>query len=344
MKLNQSRAALLVLFLLILLSPVMAHAHEQYVLTKSEINSDLMVQGPSVWSALDKAENLKIALIVAIASLLAFILYFFWERSSLDKKFEKWTSKLEPFGHVVLRTALALSLIASAHFSSFLGPEIPLASIPLGLALKPVMYVLGGMLLFGFYSELAGALSLVILVLATWVYKDYMLSYFNYLGEFVALILFGSRTFSFDRMFYGVKAWGEKYRKYELALIRITYGISVLYPAIVYKLIHPEVIIDIVNRYNLTQFHWLFSSDPLLISLGTGLAQVVVGICLIFGFETRLNTLITFILMTMSVLFFKEAVWPHWILLALAFYLMINNGGELSLDHYIQNRKKLKNA
>src|SRR5258708_9555028 len=101
-----------------------------------------------------------------------------------------------------------------------------------------------------------------------------------------------------------------------------------MYPAITYKLLHPEVIIDIATRYNLMQFPWLFPRDPLLIALGSGMAQVVVGFFLILGFQTRLNTLITFCLMFMSVIFFKEAVWPHIVLLALALYLFINNGGD----------------
>jgi uncharacterized membrane protein YphA (DoxX/SURF4 family) len=344
MKSHWPRAVFLIFFLTVFLSPFFAHAHEQYVLTKNQINADVAFQGPSVWSSLNNPENLKIALSVGVGALLVFILYFFWERSKWDKKFERFMNKLEPFGHVVLRIAVAVSLIMSAYFSVFLGPEIPLTTIPFGLALKFVLYILGTMILFGFWSELAGLASLVILFLATWVYKDYMISYINYLGEFLALVWFGSRTFSIDRMIYGVKAWTKKYQKYELALIRVTYGISVMYPAIIYKLVHPEVIVDIVNRYNLTQFHWLFPSDPLLISLGTGLAQIVVGVFLIFGFETRLSTFITFTLMILSVLFFKEAVWPHYILLALAFYLIINNGGELSVDHYIQKWKKKRRA
>jgi uncharacterized membrane protein YphA (DoxX/SURF4 family) len=342
MRSNKLRAIFTTLLLFIVASPFTALAHEQYVLTASEMNHDLALRGPSVWSSLNNPTNLKIALMVGIGSLLVFLIYFFWERSKGDKKFEIFMDKLEPFGHVVLRIALAASLIFSADFSVFLGPELPLTTIPLGLVLKPVMYVLGGMLLIGLWSEIASVAAAAILILATLVYKDYMLSYANYLGEFIALIFFGSRVFSVDRMLYGVKSWAQKYQKYEIALIRITYGISIMYPAIIYKLLHPAVIVDIVNRYNLTQFHWLFPSDPLLISLGTGLAQVTVGICLILGFETRLMTFVTFVLMILSVSFFKEAVWPHYILLALSFYLMINNGGEWGLDYYVQRWRKRK--
>jgi hypothetical protein len=42
----------------------------------------------------------------------------------------------------------------------------------------------------------------------------------------------------------------------------------------------------------------------------------------------------------MSILFFKEVVWPHYILLALSLYLVINNGGDWTLDRWIQKRWK----
>jgi uncharacterized membrane protein YphA (DoxX/SURF4 family) len=323
--------------------PLFASAHENYVLTKSQINADLAFAGPKVFSALRDRGNLEVALAVGIGSLIAIVVYFLFQQSRAGQIFDQKIKKLEGLGHVVLRVALAASLIFSAYTNAYLGPEIPLASLPWAYIIKPALYILGLLMLFGLWSEVVGAASLVILLLATWVYKDYMLTYFNYLGEFIALLLYGSRTFSLDRLIYKLKQWAERHRDYELALIRITYGISIMYPAIIFKLLHPQVIVDIVNRYHLNQFHWLFPHDPLLIALGSGLAQVAVGICLIVGFETRINTFITFSLMTLSVIFFKESVWPHFILLALALYLLINNGGNFSLDYYLlKNKEKLK--
>lgn len=319
--------------------PMTVFAHENYVLTKNEINTDLAVTNVNVWSSLTDRGNLNVALAVAVGSAVGIIFYFLFQMSAAGEAFDARLQKLEPFGHVILRVALAASLLASAHFSSFLGPEIPLNSIFLGTFIKFALYILGVMMLFGLWSEITGVLSLIILLLATWVYKDYMVTYFNYFGEFIALIFFGSRVFSLDKLIYGAKKLSAKWHDYEVALIRITYGVSIMYPAITYKLLHPAVIVDIVNMYHINKFHWLFPHDPLLISLGTGLAQVAVGICLIFGFETRLNSFVTFVLLMMSVLFFKEAVWPHYVLLALCLYLIINNGGKWSLDEYFKNHK-----
>lgn len=169
-----------------------------------------------------------------------------------------------------------------------------------------------------------------------------MFTYFNYFGEFLALIIFGSRYSSLDKILFKAKKIKNKIKEYEIPLIRITYGISVLYPAISIKILHPVIIVEIVNQYHLNQVNWLFPQDPLLISLGTGLAQILVGLCLIFGFETRLNSFITLLLYAGSIFYFKEAVWPHIVLLALALYFVINNGGGFTLDELIV-RMKTKN-
>lgn len=324
------------------LLPAAASAHENYVLPADQIGKGMNDTSYHVLDALRMPHNLQIALAVSLGGFFLFLLYLFFVRSKAGNSFHDRLLKLEPAGHVLLRVALGVSFIASAYTSSYLGPEISVFSLPLGAIIHPALYILGAMLIAGLYAEAAGALGLITLVLAMIVYRDYMLTYFNYFGEFIALLFFGSRTASADGIIRGAKKIPQKYRDLEKAVIRITYGISILYPAISIKLLHPLIIIEIVNTYHLNSIHWLFPSDPLLIALGTGIAQTVVGVCLILGLFTRLNTLITFVLMVMSVFFFREAVWPHYILLALALYLMVTNGGEWGLDGLIR-RRKIKN-
>jgi uncharacterized membrane protein YphA (DoxX/SURF4 family) len=229
-----------------------------------------------------------------------------------------------------------------------MGPEIPITSLPFHTLLIPLMYISGLLLFFGIFTRVAAGIGFFILLLSTMVYGDYILTYFNYYGEYLALLIWGSYSFSLDNVFFGISQLVKKYKNIELFLIRVTYGISVMYPAITIKFLHPAVIEDIAVRYHLNQIHWLFPSDPLLISLGTGMAQVVVGLMIIFGFQTRLASTITFFLYGLSVLYFKEAVWPHLILLALALYLVINNGGKITIDQWVYTtffeKKRLKTS
>lgn len=316
-----------------------AHAHEQYVLPAADIERGLRDNSINTLDALKNPANLKITLIISASILALYILYYFFSESNLGQKIDETLKSKESWGHLLLRIALGASLIASAYFNSFLGPEIPITSIPYSEFIQPLLYIAGIMILFGFLSELAGTAALIMLFLATYIYKDYMITYLNYFGEFIALIFFGSKIFSIDKILYGASNIARKLADWEIPLIRITYGISVLWPAITIKFLHPSIIIDIVDKYDMTKIKWLFPSDPLLISFGTGALQFIVGLMIIIGFQTRLNSFATFWLYVLSIIFFNEAVWPHYILLALALYLVINNGGKWSVDNWLMKKK-----
>lgn len=318
----------------LLLAP-QALAHEQYVLTKQQLDLDLADKSTHVLAALNSSENIMISTCVGIGIITLLVIFFFFQYSKLGLKLNKRLNEAEPIGHILLRVSLGASLIASAYFHSFLGPEIPVTSLFLGNLLIPLLYTCGILLVLGLFTRIASLIGFVLLLLTTYVYGEYMITYFNYFGEFLALILFGSYVFSLDNKFLGKSKLIKKYKNWEILLIRVTYGISVMYPAITLKLLHPAVIVEIVNEYHLNQIWWLFPHDPLLISLGTGLAQILVGIMIIIGFETRLASFATFLLYVGSIIFFKEAVWPHYVLLSLAFYLVLNNGGTITLDNYI---------
>jgi uncharacterized membrane protein YphA (DoxX/SURF4 family) len=321
-------------------------AHEQYVLTQHQFNNDMADKTISVWSALHTPENIFIAVSVGSGVLILLFLTFFFQHSVWGRKLGDLLDLFDSLGHLLLRVALAASLLASAYFHAFMGPEIPINSLPLQSIILPLLYFCGILLLFGVLTRLAALLGLFLLLLTTVVYGDYIITYLNYYGEYIALLVWGSYAFSVDNTFFGISRYVKKYRDIELLIIRVTYGISVMYPALTIKFLHPEVIVDIATRYHLTQIHWLFPSDPLLISLGTGMAQVLVGVMIVVGFQTRLASVITFFLYALSVVYFKEAVWPHYILLTLALYLVINNGGKLTVDEYFWQRffRKKKSA
>src|SRR3989338_379908 len=312
-------------------------AHENYVVPPQVIDSGMRDWSINVFDAIKNPHNLFLSLVVILSFFAVIGLYYLFAVSKTGIIFNRKLERLEPFGHVILRVALALSFLASAYFNSFLGPEISLTSIPLGEVLKPVLYIICSLILLGLFTEIASVIGLIILILTTLIYKDYIVTYFNYFGELLVLIFWGSKFMSLDGLLRKANGWVNSIKDWEIPLIRITYGISVLYPAITIKILHPVIMIEIVERYNLTEIRWLFPSDPLLISLGTGAMQVVVGLAIIFGFATRFNAFLTLILYILSIIYFKEAVWPHYILLALALYLIINNGGKYSIDNWIQN-------
>jgi uncharacterized membrane protein YphA (DoxX/SURF4 family) len=328
--------------LAIFLAPLRALAHENYVLPHADIERGMRDWSLHVFDAMRDPANLKLGLIIGLISILGFIAYYFFMISRWGQKLHETLLKFEPQGHLVLRLALGASFITSGLFGSFLGPEIPLTTLPLGVLLQPVLVGTGILLVLGLFTEGASLIGLIILILTTFIDHSYMLTYFNYFGELLALLFFGSKYGALDLFWQKASKFRQKYKDWEIPLIRITYGISIIYPAIMIKLMHPGIIVQIVNQYNLTQFHWLFPNNPLLIALGSGLAETAVGLCLVFGLATRLVSAVTLFLYILSISFFQEAVWPHYILVALAIYFIINEGGEWSIDSWLRKRQLKK--
>lgn len=312
-----------------------ASAHEQYVLTKHQLDVGFADTSLHVIDALKNPANLTLTIVISLGIVVVLISYFFFQYSKSGLLFDSKLQKWENIGHVLVRISLGFSLLASAYFGSFLGPEIPASSLHLGVLIVPLLSILGVLFITGFLIRFASILGFLVLLAATVFYGEYMITYFNYYGEYLALIIFGSYFFSLDNIFFGASKIIKRYKDWEILALRITYGISVLYPAITIKLMHPLVIVEIYNKFHMGKIWWLFPQDPLLTSLGTGLAQILVGVFIILGFQTRLASLITFLLYLGSIIFFQESVWPHIVLLALAFYFVINNGGKFTTDNFI---------
>lgn len=324
-----------ILTILLFASTGKIFAHEQYVLSKHQLDMGFADKSTHIFDAFNKPENVMIGLTVGIGIAIVISIYFFFQFSKFGRILDGWLQKLEHVGHLLIRISLGASLIASAYYNAFLGPEIPAQSLHLGTILVPALFVLGILLVFGLFVRIASLLGFLILIVATIFYGEYMITYFNYFGEYLALFVFGSYFLSVDNRIFGISKLVSKYKDWEILVLRTTYGLSVLYPAITIKLLHPAVIVEIYTKYHMGKIWWLFPQDPLLTSLGTGMAQILVGVLIVIGLETRLAALATFLLYLGSIVFFQEAVWPHIVLLALAFYFVINNGGKYTIDNLI---------
>jgi len=150
-----------------------------------------------------------------------------------------------------------------------------------------------------------------------------MVTYLNYLGEFAVLLLFGMRRWSIDRYIFGKLKRFKKFEKYGPVIIRICYGIGLIFAAVTVKFLHPSLTLEIINNYNLLQFHWLFPNDALLVVLGAAIAETAIGLLIVIGFETRITILVLLFYLTLSLIYFREAVWPHFILYGISLNLLV---------------------
>ena len=306
------------------LSVSVTQAHEVYVLSRSQVAAGFAAGNPLTLSALNNPHNLSIFLWVSAAVALLFAGAVVFRLSWRGERFYKKLGTLNHWGPLFVRGAIAASFFYSALTWSFLGPELSLHALPLAIVMRGILFAASIMFLLGIGVEVAAAVSLVMFFIGGYVFGWYILTYVNYLGEIIALLLFGSRRLSLDALWRGPLKRFSHLSQYETVIVRIGYGAALLYAAISIKILHPILTIDVVNQYHLTQFHWLFPSDPLLVVLGAAIAEVAIGFFILVGFETQLTVFISLIYITLSLMYFREAVWPHLMLYGISLNLIFN--------------------
>lgn len=322
-------------------SPV--SAHEAYVLSHKDFSRGLHAPTLDTLTALAKPQNLELTIVLIVVVSLVLLLLFYLRYTKFGMKADLWLGRFSQFGLLVIRIALAAAFLYGASTNSIFGPELSLHNLPLFQVLPYIEYLIGGLLLVGLFTEVAAVLALILFAFAAYANGFYLLTYLNYLAEIAVLILFGSRFLSLDSLIFGELKRFSKLREYENTIIRIGYGAALLYAAIYIKVIHSEIPLEVVNQYHLNQFHWLFPHDPMLIVLGAAVVEIIIAIFIIFGFSTRFTNLVLMFYLTLSILFFKETVWPHYMLYGISISLLLSGSGELSLDHALK-KFRVKNA
>lgn len=321
--------------LLFIISTRPVSAHEAYVLTKDQFNAGLGVTSLDSFKALQNPANLTLTIEIMLGvGVLLLIGIFFW-RSRWGRWCDLRLRSIDWWGPLSIRVAISTSLLASALTGSFLGPELSLSLLPFAQLMQIALIVISLMILVGWLTELAAGAALIIFTIGFFVFGAYLATYLNYLAELVVLLLFGMRQWSVDQLIFGQLGRFKKLRHYEPTIIRVGYGLALIYAAVNIKLIHPLLTETVVTQYHLTQFHWLFPSDPVLVTLGGALAEITIGLFIILAFQIRLTVLISLFYITLSLLYFREAVWPHLMLYGISISLFLNGGGRLTLDDWI---------
>lgn len=331
----------LFLFFVFLIPFSSVFAHEAYVLPINAFWSGL--GNPISFHALDALksfENVKITFFVTLGVVVLIIVNFLFRLTWLGRLFHGSLEKLAPLGPFFVRGAISASFFFSAQSNSFLGPELSIDDMPYAIFIRWGLYLASFMIAVGLLTELAALIALVAFTISFFVFGTYMITYFNYLGEIIVLLLFGMRVWSFDRKILGPLKRLKSFEKYETTIVRAFYGIALMYAAFTVKFLHPDLSYRVVVDWNLTQFHFLFPSDPLLVVLGAALAEFAIGFLILVGFEMRLVVLISLFYITLSLLYFRELVWPHLMLYGISLNLVVQPE-ILTIDHFIFKKHRL---
>lgn len=341
-KLVVTKQKLLFILLLIFFASVFAPsvlAHEAYVLPEKIFQEGLITKTVNPLQTLQiffTAEYLPATILVGVIFGVAYSVNFLLAGSGFGRATDNFIKRFRDWGLLTVRVALAASFLYGASSGNVFGPELQLTHVFLGQFISPLKFLLGIMFLLGLGTELAAVLGIILFGLVFLSFGSYSLTYLNYLGELVALALFGSRFLSVDGLLFGNKPWLtaiHKYKFLEVPIVRIGLGLALIYTAWNVKFIHQSLPLAVINQYQLQNY--FFGWGGQYISVGAGIVELMIGMFFLFGFAQRLTVLIFMIFITLSLLFFREAVWPHLLLYGISVLLFIDNADVLTADRYL---------
>lgn len=305
-------------FFAILLTPVLASAHEVYVLTPQEIAYGLNSEPVSPLSVM-LAHTSQFALWTFIGFLVVSTVFAISVSRRLEKMLDPTLVKIKKYAEPVARITVGLGFIASAYFGALFGPELPFSLLFGNFSwLAEAMLALAGLcMLANLYTGFAGLLALSLFIVAVVEKGQYMLTYANYLGEIVILLI-GAHALPHAKSSFDSIA--HKLAPYRFALLRVMFGISLLYASAYAKLIHANLALEVVDKYHLTNY---LHFEPHFLVLGAAIVEIVIGAFFLFGVEIRHTALFLEFWLFLSLLYFGEVVWPHLILIGIpiAFFL-----------------------
>jgi uncharacterized membrane protein YphA (DoxX/SURF4 family) len=315
-----------------------AFAHEVYVLSPALVAYDVSHPSPNPLSLItnpaDRGEFLACTILGVILVAGIFLISISrWVEGKLDPTL----MKIKRFAPIIARWALGLSLVAAGYYNALFGPELPLASIfgHYAVVARIILYVIGTLVLLGLFVRESAFVALAIFIVAIFVYKTYMLTYVNYIGEIIANLILGGGLWSLDRYFdkatiaNNFSVWKQKLEPYAFPALRVLFGVSALYASWYAKLFHSELALDTVNQYHLTNY---FHFPALFVVLGALIIESIIGFFFILGIEIRFTALFFLFFLTLSLFFFGEVVWPHIILIGVNIAFIFHGYDSYSLE------------
>ncbi len=307
-------------------------AHEAYVLPAQEFQQGLQTYSPHPFAPLVDPAHLNTFLLIGGLVALSFVLVFLWATTPLAEIVDAFIRRIAVVGPLIIRLAISASFFYAALGNVILGPELPLSQLPFGPVIQLLLFVIALMVLTGTLTEAAAAVGIILYFYASAHFGVYMLTYTNYLGELIVLFLFGSRFLSFDKLFFGERRWwrgAEGKRFLETPIVRILYGVALIYAGYTIKFLHQSLTIAVYNQYHLQDF---FHTTAGFIAAGAGVSEILIGLFILIGFCMRWTILISLAFITLSILYFRELLWPHFMLYGISFSLLLNAKDHYTLD------------
>ena len=324
------------------------------MLTPSEINQ--AINTPSFSEVSVASENLLEFSYWAFVGVLMVVVVFFISIShALEARFDPWLTKLRRYAAPTARITIGLSFLAAAYYQALYGPELPLMQTfgSYSGLVTVVLAILGVLLLAGIYTRAVAAVALLLYLATVAKYGLYALTYTNYLGEIVVLLILGAHHgagphAAFRAAHRAARGWRSGLRSvavwfapYSFLVLRVCFGVSLLYASLYAKIFHNNLALMVAElplAGHTTSIASVFGFEPHFMVLGAAIVEIVIATFFILGIEIRFTSLFLLFWLSLSLWYFGEVVWPHVILIGIPLAFMFYGYDKYSLEGWLFKR------
>lgn len=337
MKLRTILPALALFFL-----PLFASAHEVYVLSSAQITEALGIP-PFNMLAVAQANLGQFLFWAFITALVIFFVFFisFWR--FLEVYLDPLFARLRKYAAPIARVTVGLSFIAAAYYQASYGPELPLQAtfgVYTGIV-TVILLVIGVLIVFGLYTRIAAAVALALFAIAVWYHGVYMLTYTNYLGEIIGLLILGAYHPTSGKS--PISGLAQKFAPYSFLVLRICFGISLFYSSLYAKILHNNLALMVAElplAGHAQSIGQVLGFEPHFLVLGAAIIELLLAAFFILGVEIRFTCVFILFWLSLSLVWFGEAVWPHIILIGIPLAFICYGYDKYSFEGYFFKKRR----
>lgn len=318
--------------------PNTVSAHEVYVLTAQQIQDAISHPSFSEWQVL--VDNLGTFIFWACVSAAVVVTVFLISIArTLERACEPFLSRLPRYAPLVSRVSVGLGLLSASYHGALFGPELPFAAVFGSTApfVQALLGIAGIMFITGFFVRVAATGMLAIFIAACYTQGMYMLTYTNYLGEILLLLILGSHAVGFHHKghdYVYAPSWllavKHTLTPYAFPILRICFGISLLFSSLYAKVMYNNLALAVADTY--PAIPTFFGFEPHFLVLGAAIIEIVLALFFILGIEIRFAALFLEFWLGLSLWYFGESVWPHFILIGIPAAFILYGYDKKSLE------------
>lgn len=317
---------------LLLLYGNSAHAHVQYVIPPEVFAEQSGMDNAYLFSALGQPSILLYGVFFAISCIIFIFflkhsLLFLREIASIRKEAQTY-QELIPW---MIRLTLGMAFIGVGTGGFFISPTISATNLEAFLQI-----LIGFFFLTGFFLTPGIIGSIILYGLMLGKEPIAVIGTLDVAALMIIFLLKANARPGIDALLGipMIRAF-QKYDAWAPCILRSLVGLSFIALALFEKILNPHWAEYVAIQYQLSS---IIPVSSAIWVLGAGAIELLIGAFLIIGFQTRLVSAISFIVLSFSFFFFKEEVYSHITLFGALSILFVTGAGRASIDAWARTR------